>query len=131
MILRVTTGSSLPLRALRFSSDYQVHVSKFCLLFLISFGRKEAFIEFFHSQHSILSINKKLHISDSVVETWIHFYQNKGLSGFNKLPYKLFCSEFKELVMRAVLNNCLSFQEVALKFQISPFKAYRWPQLVK
>jgi transposase len=96
-----------------------------------SYSEKMRVVELYNQGYGSRSISKELHISDTVVETWLRLYRSKGLSGFDKQPNKLFSIEFKELVVRDVLNNCLSFQEVALKYQISPSTAYRWVQLVK
>jgi transposase len=96
-----------------------------------SYSDKMRVIELYEQGYGSRSISKELHISDTVVETWVRLYRSQGLSGFDKQPNKLLSSEFKELVVRDVLNNCLSFPKVALKYQISQSAAYRWVQLVK
>lgn len=96
-----------------------------------SYSDKLGVIELYEQGYGSRSISKELHISDTVVETWLRIYRSKGLSGFDKQPNKLFSTEFKELVVRDVLNNCLSFPTVALKYQISQSTAYKWVQLVK
>lgn len=77
------------------------------------------------------SISKELQISVTVVKTWLRIYQIQGIRGLEKQSRKLFSIEFKELVVRAVLNNCLSFELAALRYGISPSTAYQWVQQVK
>lgn len=61
----------------------------------------------------------------------IRLYQSCGVSGFDKQPNRLLSIEFKEQVVRDVLNNSLSFSTVALKYHISQSTAYQWVQRVK
>lgn len=96
-----------------------------------SYSDKLGVIELYEQGYGSRTISRDLHISDTVVETWLRIYRSKGLSGFEKHPTKLLSIELKEQVVRDVLNKFLSFPTVALKYQISQSTAYRWVQLVK
>lgn len=77
------------------------------------------------------TISKRLNINLKVVKTWLRLYRSKGMMGLEKQVTKSFSVEFKELVVVDVLNNCLSFNTVALKYEISPSTAHQWVKIVK
>lgn len=62
-----------------------------------SYSDKLGVIELYEQGYGSRSISKELHISDTVVETWLRIYRSKGPSGFDKQPNKLLSTEFKEL----------------------------------
>ncbi len=96
-----------------------------------SYSEEMQVVELYNRGCGSTSISKELQISVTVVKTWLRIYQSQGLTGLNKQPNKLFSIEFKEFVVRDVLNNCLSFESVALKHGISQSAAYQWVQQVK
>jgi transposase len=96
-----------------------------------SYSEKMRVIELYNQGYGSTSISKEMCISVSMVKTWLHLYRSKGLVGFDKQPYQSYSIELKESVVRDVLNNCLSFPSVALKYGIDQSTAFRWVQLVK
>ena len=96
-----------------------------------SFSEKKRVVDLYNQGSGSTSISKEMQISDTVVETWLRIYRSIGLSGLEKHPNRILDVELKQSVVRDVLNKCLSFQTVALKYEISPSMAYRWVQLVK
>jgi Putative ATPase subunit of terminase (gpP-like)./Transposase. len=96
-----------------------------------SYSEKLRVVALYNRGYGSTSISKELQISVTVVKTWLRIYQIQGLTGLDKHPKKLFSIEFKELVVRDVLNHCLSFESVALKHAISPSTVYQWVRQVK
>ena len=96
-----------------------------------SYSDKIKVVELHNQGYGSTTISKRLNINSKVVDTWLRLYRSKGLSGFEKQANRLYSIEFKESVVRDVLNNCLSFPSVALKYAIDQSTAFRWVQLVK
>jgi len=96
-----------------------------------NYSDKIRVIDLYERGYGSQIISKELHISRTVVKTWIRLYQSNGFSGFDKRPKKVLSVELKKDVVRDVLNKCLSFPTVALKYGISQSSAYQWVQLVK
>lgn len=88
-------------------------------------------VELYKQGYGSTSISKLLHISETVVKTWLRIYRAKGVLGFEKPPKQLLSVDLKEQVVRDVLENLLSFPSVALKYGISQSTAYQWVKLVK
>jgi transposase len=88
-------------------------------------------VELYKQGNGSTSISKALQISESVVEAWLRVYRAKGILGFEKPPKQLLSVDFKEQVVRDVLENLLSFPSVALKYGISQSAAYQWVKSVK
>jgi len=96
-----------------------------------SYSDKIRVVELYNQGCGSTSISKELHISETVVKTWLNIYRSKGLFGLEKQPKKLLSIDLKEQVVRDVLNNFLSFPSAALKYGISQSTAYQWVRLVK
>lgn len=96
-----------------------------------SYSEKIRVVELYNQGYGCTSISKEMSISVSVVKTWLHLYRSKGLSGFVKQSNRSYSIDLKECVVRDVLNNCLSFPSVALKYAIDQSTVFRWVQLVK
>jgi len=96
-----------------------------------SYSDKMKVIDLYERGHGSRTISRELHISRTVVHTWIRLYQSNGFSGFEKQPNKVLSIELKKDVVSDVLNKYLSFSAVALKYGISQSSAYQWVQLVK
>lgn len=96
-----------------------------------SYSDKMEVVTLYNQGYGSTIISKRLDINLKVVKTWLRLYRSKGLVGFDKQPYQSYSIELKESVVRDVLNNCLSFASVALKYAIDQSTAFRWVQLVK
>jgi transposase-like protein len=95
-----------------------------------SYSEKMRVVELYNQGYGSSTISKEMQINETVVENWLCIYRSKGFSGLEKQPNKLLSIEFKELVVRDVLNTYLSFPAVALKYGISQSSAYQWVQPV-
>ncbi len=96
-----------------------------------NYSDKIKVVELYKQGYGSTSISKLLHISDTVIETWLRVYRAKGVLGFEKPPKQILSIDLKEQVVRDVLENLLSFPSVALKYGISQSAAYQWVNLVK
>jgi transposase-like protein len=96
-----------------------------------SYSDKIKVVELYKQGSGSTSISKLLHISDTVVETWLRIYRAKGVLGFEKPTKQILRIDLKEQVVQDVLENSLSFGSVALKYGISQSAAYQWVKLVK
>lgn len=96
-----------------------------------SYSDKIRVVELYNQGYGSPHISKLLHISDTVVETWLRIYRAKGVLGFKKQPKQMLSIDLKEQVVRDVLENLLSFPSVALKYGVSQSSAYQWVKLVK
>jgi len=96
-----------------------------------SYSEKIKVVELYKQGNGSTTISKALQISKSVVEAWLRVYRTKGVLGFEKPAKQILSIDLKEQVVRDVLENCLSFASVALKYGISQSAAYQWVKLVK
>ena len=96
-----------------------------------SYSDKIKVVELYKQGYGSTHISKMLHISDTVVETWLRIYRAKGVLGFENPAKQILSIDLKEQVVRDVLENSLSFPSVALKYGISQSAAYQWVKLVK
>jgi transposase len=96
-----------------------------------SYSDKIKVLELYNQGYGSTHISKVLHISVTVVKTWLCIYRSRGVLGFEKSAKQLLSIEFKEQVVQDVLENSLSFPSVALKYGISQSAAYQWVKLVK
>ena len=96
-----------------------------------SYSEKMKVVELYNQGFGNRIISSKLNISSAIVKTWLRIYRFKGLSGFDQQPNKVLTIDFKESVVRDVLENLLSFPSVALKYGISQSCAYQWVQQVR
>lgn len=76
-------------------------------------------------------ICSKLSISESVIERWLSIYKAKGISGFTKQPNIRATVEFKQKIVKEVLENHLSYESVSLIYPVSPTAVYSWVSKVK
>lgn len=96
-----------------------------------SYSDKIKVVELYNQGYGSTHISKMLNVSVTVVKTWLCIYRSKGFVGFEKSPKPLLSIDFREQVVRDVLENLLSFPSVALKYGISQSAAYHWVKLVK
>lgn len=96
-----------------------------------SYSDRIKVIELYKQGYGSTHISKLLHISDTVVKTWLRIYRAKGVLGFEKSGKHILSIYLKEQVVRDVLENSLSFRSVSLKYGISQSAAYQWVKLVK
>jgi transposase-like protein len=96
-----------------------------------SYSDKIKVVELYKQGYGSTSISKLLHISETLVVTWLRIYRAKGVLGFAKPAKQILSIDLKEQVVRDVLENLLSFPSVALKYGISQSAAYQWVKLVK
>jgi transposase len=96
-----------------------------------SYSDKIKVVELYKQGYGSTSISKLLHISETLVVTWLRIYRAKGVLGFAKPAKQILSIDLKEQVVRDVLENLLSFPSVALKYGISQSCAYQWVQQVR
>lgn len=96
-----------------------------------SYSEKLSVVKLYEKGYGSRAISRELSINRSVVQSWLRIYQNQGIFGFDKQPNRVLSVEFKEHVVRDVLDKCLSFPSVALKYGINQSTAHQWVQLVK
>jgi transposase len=96
-----------------------------------NYSDKIRVVKLYNQGYGSIQISKLLHISDTVVETWLRIYRAKGVLGFEKPAKQILSIDLKEQVVRDVLENLLSFPSVSLKYGISQSAAYQWVKLVK
>ncbi len=96
-----------------------------------SYSDKLRVVELYNKGYGSTSISKEMQITETVIKTWLRIYRSKGIQGLEKQSNKLLSIEFKEQVVRDVLNNYISYPSVALKYGISQSAAYQWVKQVK
>jgi transposase len=96
-----------------------------------SLSEKLKVIELYQSGYGSTTISRDLSIPLSIVKNWIRVYQVQGVKGLEIKRYKPLNSILKVQAVREVLDKSLSFETVALKYQVSIYAVYTWTQLVK
>jgi transposase len=76
-------------------------------------------------------ISSKLSICRKVIDRWLNAYKVKGLSGFNKQSNIRATAEFKQKIVKEVLENHLSYDSVSLIYPVSSTTIYSWVTKVK
>lgn len=88
-------------------------------------------VDLYKEGYGSLIISKKLSISITVVEHWLSIYNLYGLKGFEtKLEIQI-TTEFREKVVRDVLDNQLSFNQASLRYLLSVSTIHSWVKKVK
>jgi transposase-like protein len=96
-----------------------------------SLSEKLKVIEYYQSGYGSSTIAKKLDIPRCIVSRWIRVYQEYGLKGFEKQSFLKLSTEIKQQAVKDILEKHLSFETVALKYQVSTNAIYCWTQRVK
>lgn len=84
----------------------------------------------YQSGSGCTTISRKRGIAESLVSHWIRAYQAHGAKGLEKQPRASISAEIKQQAVRDVLEECLSFEAVALKYRVSMSSIYSWSQRV-
>lgn len=96
-----------------------------------SLSEKLAVIKDYQAGYGCTTISRKWNVADSVVKRWIRAHQAHGKEGLEKQARKVVSVDIKQQVVEAVLEECLSFETVALKYHVSISSVYSWTQRVK
>src|SRR6266568_3418608 len=88
-------------------------------------------IELYQLGHGSTSISRDLSVPLTIVKNWIRVYQAHGALGFENKSCKPTSPVIKAQAVREVLDKSLSFEVVALKYQVSNSAIYTWTQMVK
>ena len=96
-----------------------------------SLSEKLKVIELYQSGYGSTVISKALSVPLTIVKNWIRIYQAHGTLGFENKSYKPTSPVLKAQAVREVLDKSLSFEVVALKYQVSIYAIYTWTQMVK
>jgi len=96
-----------------------------------SIREKKKAVDLYEKGYGCSSISKEIKVNESQINYWIRSYQELGMIGFENRSHKLLSSEIKCQAVRAVLEKSLSFESVALKYNVSAFAVYSWTQKVK
>jgi transposase len=92
---------------------------------------KKKAVDLYKKGYGCTIIGKQLKVSESQIKHWIRSYQEIGIKGFENLSHISLGSEIKCQVVKEVLEKCLSFETVALKYNVSSSAVYSWTQKVK
>lgn len=96
-----------------------------------SLSEKVAVIKDYQSGYGSTTISKRRKIADSLIKRWIRAYQAQGIDGLQKRSRKIITVYIKQQAVKAIIEECLSFETVALKYQVSISAVYSWHQRVK
>jgi transposase len=96
-----------------------------------SIQEKKNAVELYTRGYGCTSIGKQLKVGETQIKHWIRSYQELGVKGFENLSHSSFSSEIKCQAVRAVLEKFLTFETVALKYNVSSSAVYSWTQKVK
>lgn len=96
-----------------------------------SLSEKLAVIKDYQAVYGCTTISRERNIADSVVERWVRAYQAQGKEGLEKQARKVVSADIKRQAVKAVFEECLSFETVALKYHVSISSVYSWTQRVK
>ena len=96
-----------------------------------SLSEKLKVIELYQSGYGSTVISRDLSVPVTIVKNWIRVYQEQGVKGLEIKRHKPLNSILKVQAVREILDKSLSFETVALKYQVSISAVYTWTQLVK
>lgn len=96
-----------------------------------SLSEKLKVIELYQSGYGSTTISEDLSVPLSIVKNWIRVYQEHGVKGLEIKSYNSLNPILKEQAVREVLDKSVSFETVALKYQVSISAVYAWTQQVK
>lgn len=88
-------------------------------------------IKDYQSGYGSTTIGRKRRIADSLVRKWIRVYQAQGAKGLDHQPRTTISAEIKQQAVREVLEECLPFEAVALKYRVSMSAIYSWSHRVE
>lgn len=72
------------------------------------------------------TISKRLSIAKTLIPRWINLYRTYGISGLEKRKSVHHSGEFKAQIVREVLENSLSCEAVALKYNVGEKAVQAW-----
>ncbi len=78
---------------------------------------------------SINSIEKEYGINHTLLKTLWEKYQQSGKEGLVKKKNIRVTSELKCQIVQEIVNNCLSLEEVYLKYDVSSSAIYSWMKI--
>lgn len=96
-----------------------------------SLSEKLAVIKDYQAGYGCTIISRERNITKSVVKRWIRAYQVFGKEGLEKQSRIVVSVDIKKQAVTSVLEECLSFEAVALKYHVSISSVYSWTQRVK
>jgi transposase len=96
-----------------------------------SLSEKLAVIKDYQLGYGCIAISHRRKIGDSLVKRWIRVYQAHGLKGFDKQSREIISVNIKQQAVKEIIEECLSFETVALKYHVSISAVYSWFQRVK
>jgi len=96
-----------------------------------SLSEKLKVIELYQSGYGSTAISRELCVPLTIVKNWIRVYQEHGVKGLEIKRCKTLSPILKVQAVREVIDKSLSFETVALKYQVSISAVYTWVQRVK
>jgi len=96
-----------------------------------SLSEKLRVINDYQSGSGSTTIGRNRGIPVCLVRRWVRVYQAHGVKGLEKQPRKAVSAAIKQRAVREVLEKCLPFESVALKYHVSMSAVYSWSQRVK
>jgi transposase len=79
----------------------------------------------------ILRLSRELHIREGMILEWVRKYDLYGESGLLKQPNVRATSDFKEEVVRTILEKGVPLVQVVLKYGVSKSALEDWVKLVR
>lgn len=96
-----------------------------------SLSEKLGVIKDYQLGYGSIAISKRKKIAESLIKRWIRAYQAQGLDGLKKQSRKTVSADIKQQAVKELIEKCLSFETVALKYHVSISAVYSWFQRVK
>ncbi len=88
-------------------------------------------VELYNKGYGSTTISKELSVSELQIKRWIRIYRAKGTKEFAKRSNIKVSFRFKQAIVKEVLENNLSYEEVSLIYPVSPSAVYSWVSKVK
>jgi len=88
-------------------------------------------VELYNQGNGSTMISRELSVSVSQIKRWINIYKAKGTKGFVKRSKIKASFRLKQAIVKEVLENNLSYDEVSLIYPVSPSAVYSWVSKVK
>lgn len=95
-----------------------------------SLSEKLKVIEDYQFGYGSTTISNRRKIADSLIKRWIRIYQTQGIEGLQKQSGKIISASIKQQAVKEIIEECLSFETVALKYRVSISAVYSWFQRV-
>jgi len=96
-----------------------------------SLSDKLEIIRLYESGHGSTSLGKRFNIDQKLIRSWVFIYRNLGVSGLEKLSPAQTSVEFKQQIVRQVIEKSLSCQIVALRYGVSYSAVKAWVAKVR